>query len=280
MNIVLHRLALGVVPFDALTGHRIDADLQVERDRVLSVRRGLIDPLAPYPPWSPLERSRSGRYRLRFGPAVGSRAHIRLWDPARRYTPRVFDVELWKLDEVVALERAGQHDLNVLSRVLRPWLHPGTGTRLPATATGIRGRVVRAGQPVPWARLLATAGPLTARAATDERGEFLLILTASPQVVTATIGGSLAISADPDLKPPASAADRLQSVPVEPVARTPDPATQPLPADQFLQPYLDNPLLRGEQDPDRFVVGQTQHPVTFDVGRVKTEVEPYEFDPQ
>ena len=63
--------------------------------------------------------------------------------------------------------------------MLRPWLAPGSGYRLPRGVTSIRGRVTRADHTgVRWARLTALGPgnqPIGWTQA-DDRGEFLLMI--------------------------------------------------------------------------------------------------------
>lgn len=268
---VLHRLALGIEPFDALTGRRVEsAELLVELETEIHIRKP-IRPYDPKPPAQPLEPSLSGRFRLRYGPQVPSPARIRLWDRQRRFVPRRFEVPLWTLAEVTALERAGA-DLPVLSRVLRPWLLPGVAAPIPPAATAVRGRVVRAGVPVPWARVVGSRpGRPDVLAAADERGEFLLVVTESYRVVSATLTLDLTVHADPAGEPVTDAVRRFASLPLEPVARSSNPVAGG---------ELDNPLLRGARPPAAYVPGQTAFSVHLAVGRLDPVIRNLEFDPQ
>jgi hypothetical protein len=108
-------------------------------------------------------------------------------------------------------------------------------------------------------------------AAADERGEFLLGVTGPRRAPTGTFDVQLTIAADPAAGPVPDAAHRFDSLPLEPIPRSPDP---PHDGD------LDNALLRGERLPAGFAAGQTSHPVRLSVGRVHTEPQPLEFDPQ
>jgi len=271
---VLHRLALGIEPFDALTGRRVESsELIVEMETVdqIRLRRRLPQVYDPEPPAKPLEPSLSGRFRLRYGPRIPSPARIRLWDRRRRFVPRRFEVPLWTLAEVTALERAGA-DLPVLSRVLRPWLLPGVAAPIPPAATALRGRVVRAGAPVPWARIVGSRpGRPDVLAGADERGEFLLVVTDSYRVVAATLTLNLTAHADRAGEPVTDAARRFDSLPLEPVAR---------PSNPVVPGELDNPSLRGAQPPAGYVAGQTALSVQLAVGRLNPEIRNLEFDPQ
>jgi hypothetical protein len=268
---ILHRLALGVEPFDPLTGRRIGAaGLLVEREQDHG-RPRWADPYEPVPPGLPLEPNLGGRYRLRYGPRVVSPARIRLWDRRRWFVPRRFEIPLWTVEEITALERAGT-DLPVLSRVLRPWLMPGVAAPIPPAATAARGRVVRAGRPVPWARIVASEpGRPDVHAAADERGEFLLVVAGSRRIAVGELDLDLTVLADPALEPVTEAAHRFDSLPLEPVARSSNPV---------VDAELDNPLLRGVRPPATFVAGQTVHHVRLAVGRPAPEINTLEFDPQ
>ncbi|WP_436532100.1 hypothetical protein [Actinoplanes sp. HUAS TT8] len=268
---ILHRLALGVEPFDALTGRRAaSTELIVEREQEEHNPRTLF-PYDPRPPGIALEPHFGGRFRLGYGPRLAATVRIRFWDQARRYVPRRLEVPLWTLAEVKAAEKTGT-DLPVLSRVLRPWLLPGVAAPIPPAATAVRGRVVRAGKPVPWARITGTRpGRPDVLAAADERGEFLLVVTDSYQVATATLGLDLIVRADPAVVPVTDPARRFDSLPLEPVTRSSNP---PVAAD------LDNPLLRGDRPPGPFAAGLTAHPVQLTVGRLDPQIATLEFDPQ
>ncbi|GIF18196.1 hypothetical protein BJ973_008841 [Actinoplanes tereljensis] len=271
MNVtILHRLALGVEPFDTLTGRRIgSAELIVEREK--DYGRRPLDPYEPVPPGLPLEPSLGGRFRLRYGPQVVSPVRIRLWDRRRRFAPRRFEIPLWTLKEITDLERTGT-DLPVFSRVFRPWLMPGVAAPIPPAATAARGRIVRAGRPVPWARIVASeAGQPDVHASADERGEFLLVVAGPRRIAVGRLDLDLVVLADPAIGPVAEAAHRFDSLPLEKVARSSNPAANA---------ELDNPLLRGIRPPATFVAGQTVHRVRLAVGRPAPEINTLEFDPQ
>lgn len=101
---VLHRLALGVEPIDAITGLRVGAGLRVGREVPPRRRRDwVLNPLA-HRPVVDLERS-GARFKLRHGDGVRVRVTIRIDDPGRRWVGRRFDVALWTLAEVEAVDQ-------------------------------------------------------------------------------------------------------------------------------------------------------------------------------
>ncbi|MFJ2235211.1 hypothetical protein [Streptomyces sp. NPDC087859] len=287
----LHRLALGVETLDAVTGRVTGTALRVGRERPRrpgrqrSGGRRPLDPLLQRAD-APLESNGSGRHlllhdlrRASAGPA-GESAVVRIDDPWRRYVPRRLTVPLWTLAEVEAAEAAGRH-IPVRSRLLRPWLWPGSAYLLPSGATGLRGVVHAADGALPWARVearLDANGALVGRAHGDERGEFLLVATylgvrdlntASPRIAVriSVFGpGSAPEPADPEQDP-------LAGLSVEQVPRTPD---RPPPLDAA----LDTPLMRGESLPQGYrqsTAGSVL--VRLPPGRVLSEPVPFPFSP-
>jgi hypothetical protein len=259
---VLHRLALAVEPVDAVT--RSPADLvRVGRetsrlmDRLTRPpgRPGPVDPAArlrPVQPLAPLRGSRS-RFVLRHGPDLpetgpaqppgapprGPRIRIRLDDARRRWVPRRLDAEIWTLAEVRAIDPAPDRPpvagpyLRAASRLIRPWLLPGSGYAFGVGTTGLRVRVTRAGRPVPWIRVQALDDELDliGWAHGDDRGEALLLLDSlGPHFPPDASRGDITLrvhwpdptaEVGPGLPPnePQPAADPLRRLPVEPVDR-------------------------------------------------------------
>jgi hypothetical protein len=280
---ILHRLALGVEPIDALTGGPI-GELVVERETVPRPGRrrptptGPADPTDTWPPGAMLEPSRSGRFRLRHGPGVGGTAVIRLRDRRRRYVPRRFAVTLWTLAEVAAAEQTPPGVfVAARARVLRPWLLPGAASATPRGVSGIRGRVAYpGGRPVRWARVAAVgpAGTAVGRAHGDERGEFLLVFTGA---VTPNPLPPTTVNVDIELvfwgRRPEDAADPAAPPTDLPVETVPRSANPPRPED------LDNPLLRGEVPPPSYVKGTVRPVERLRVGTLLVPRTPYEFRP-
>ena len=150
-----HRLLLGLEPVDAVRGSRLSHPVSISLEG-LQGRLRLIS------------RHASGRFTLLADPSLGTPLDLLIGDPRRRWVPRRLSVPL-----------------PPAARLLRPSLYPGAAYDVAETATGLRGRVVRGGSPVPWVRVearLEGTSPVVGRAHGDDRGEFLLLLdrTASP----------------------------------------------------------------------------------------------------
>ncbi len=208
----VHRLALGIEPLDALTGRRITTPLRVTidpRDAVVP-RRG-----------RPFERHASGRFALRYGALAGGSVVVRIDDPSRRHAARCLSFPVVSDQAMRALEVAGAPA--ALLRGRRPVLLPGAAHPLPGAGTSLRGRVMRDGRPVRWARIAARAtgsGAPLGSAHSDDRGEFLLVIgtnggslaeLVSPLAVTLT-----AIGPQPSVPAPAGdAVDPLADLPIE-----------------------------------------------------------------
>lgn len=166
---VIHRLALGLEAIDAERQNRIHHSFRIAFD---DAERGQ---------WrAPIERHDSCLHVLRAAPGFHSPVDLRLFDSdqafyhprcdRRRFVPRRLRVPL--LAESLWDARPVAH------RTRRPVLFPGAAYDLMETSTGLRGRVVRNGEPLRWARVAATTpgGALISRAHGDDRGEFLLLL--------------------------------------------------------------------------------------------------------
>lgn len=223
---VLHRLALGVEPVDAILNRRADEPVLVGRE--VDPRRGG----TPRYPLVALAASGPGRYRLDRSVPLPVRIRLRVDDPSRRFVPRRFDVALWlpaETDGVDATPTTGTL-VPVASRLLRPWLLPGAAAQPSAGATVIRGRVVRtvAGQaePVRWARIRAATGDedtLVGWTHGDERGEFLLVVTGTgtQSAPDSTMDVRLRVVAPPRPAGPPDPKDRLADLVVEAVPGRP-----------------------------------------------------------
>jgi hypothetical protein len=251
---VRHRLALAVEPVDALTRRPVGPAVRVGRE----TPRGVVA----------LETNGTAWFKLRHRGGLGGTATVRVDDPWRRYVPRRLAVPLWTVAEVEAADAQppGPY-VPVRSRLLRPWLLPGAAHPAPRTATGVRGRVVRAGLPVRWPRVEAIGpGDLTVGwAHGDERGEFLLLLTGTGTLAPpppSDLNVRLLLHARlpaPGAPTPPPGADPLADLPREVLARS---AAPPLPAD------LDNPLLRGQTVPAGYTTATNRPAVTVPLGRV------------
>lgn len=264
----LHRLALGVEPIDAHTkapiGQRVRVGREVGR---VALRIGTARPLDPSARRTdlPFESVGTSKFKLRHGPGVGANVVVRLADPTRGFIPRRFDVPLWTLAEI---EQPTGPFVAARSRLLRPFLLPGTAYPVPASTTGLRGRIARGDQPVPWPRVAATlpSGQVVGRAHGDERGEFLLLLSGL------VLGGDQPAAVDVQLvmHGPAAGAGVPPDPPLERVTRSSAP---PLPTD------LDNPLLRGEAIPAGYVQSSAAPIVTVALGAIRPVPTPFVFWP-
>lgn len=300
-TVLMHRLALGVETVDAVTGRAVGTAIRVGREVPNQPsRRGQdLDPMLRRTD-QPLEASGTGRYRLRHElrrspvprpgdgvPRAPAPVVVRIDDPWRRFVPRRLAVPLWTLAEVEGAEAAGRH-IPVRSRLLRPWLLPGSAYVLPGGATGLRGRVRDAAGPLPWARVEARievrqAGEMTVgRAHGDERGEFLLVVTtlgdddwSLPSEIALRIIAFGPAPVPPPAALSASESDdegRLAGLPAEPVPRTADDP----PPDEA---DLDTALMRGETLPPGYRESSTDRSVTVPVGGMRSEPTPFLFNP-
>lgn len=248
-----HRLALGVEALDAGTRALVGSGLTAVRE----TPRGQLA----------LDSDNTGRFKLRHGPDVGDSVVLRLDDPNRRYVPRRFSVPLWTLAEVLPIDQdppTGPY-IPVASRLLRPWLLPGSAYRATRGTTAIRGRVVRdGGQPARWARVnaLGSKGELLGWTHCDDRGEFLLLISttgALPPPAPNTLDVDLVVTAPATATTP-DPADRLADLVAEAVTRSSAP---PTPSD------LDNDLLRGLAVPPGYRGSTTPRPhLTVSVGEM------------
>jgi hypothetical protein len=250
-----YRLALGLEPRDAISRTRIARRIDVAVDA-----NPAFDPdLGSWPEQSPvaglrrLSRHGSGRFVLLFDRTVESPVTVRLVPRERQYVPRRLEIAIVDEADVRTAEEAGA-DVPTTSRAWRPLLFPGAGYDVPAAATGVRGSVTRAGEPVRWTRVEASvAGEVIGRAHGDDRGEFLLVLGQNPQAAAELVSPlpvTITVFArDPVLA--VSKGDALADLPVETPAGpgvTPDEVSAgiDLPADYAqLEQIPDHPLTLG-----------------------------------
>ena len=270
---VLHRLALVVECVDSVVERRLGTQVRIGREvSPLLLPRG-------YPPGWPcldLIPRGPGRGMILFDwrtPTTSVR--IRIVDPARRYVPRRFELPPWKLAEILAAE-ATPPVVPAASRLLRPWLSPGTAYQAARGTTAIRGRVARGGTGVRWARLTAIGpGPQAVGwAHADERGEFLLVIADTgtlppPAPSELQVDLTVIAPAPPPPGPPGppgppagsagdQAADPYADLVVEALPRSANP---PTPTD------LDNNILRGRAMPPGYVASTSAvPPLTVPVG--------------
>lgn len=163
---LVQRLGLGIEAVDALRDGRIPYPLAITFDEV---------PLGL--PRPQIMRHDSAAFALLLDERVGDEIVVRLFDSARtvwsasadrrRFVPRRLRIPLVSADGTVTL------------RARRPLLYPGATYDVSDCATGMRGRVLRAGAPVRWARVHAIdpeTGQRVAIAHCDDHGEFLLVV--------------------------------------------------------------------------------------------------------
>jgi hypothetical protein len=257
---VIHRLALGVEPTDALTGMRIATDVEVTIDPadLIRPRRG-----------RPIERHMSGRFALRYAGESAPPVVVRLADPSRRYVPRRIRFPFATESDMLTDERAGT-PVPAERRIRRPVLFPGAAYPLLGAATAVRGRVTHAGVAARWARISAkvtSSGVAIGSTHGDDRGEFLLVLgtdtgnlaeLVSPLTITVTAVGPDPIPA----APAADAADQLTDLPVE---------DAPAPADP-------DDVSPGTKLPEHYLPGRTvARDVDLQLGRVTAVTAPFDL---
>jgi len=218
----IQRLALGIECTDAMLGSRIGWPVEVALD-------GVPHPLPRHlrPPdanrWEPptslrvVPRRDSCRHAVLRTPVTPDTIGLRIVDREQRFVPRRLSIELG--------ESTG-------GRSVRPALYPGATYPVSAGAVGMRGRIIRDGAALRWARVEArrtTDDVVVGRAFGDQHGEFLLVLHSE-----ATRGADLILPFEltvavfgPETPPDPGAIegsdfDPLWDLPVEPVDLGPD----------------------------------------------------------
>lgn len=210
-TLIEHRLALGVIPTDAVTEDRLIRAIVVARE--LDGGREL----------APLLAHASGRYILLDPGRLGERVVLRLVDHDRRWIPRRLAIPLPAAD-----------DTSVIRRAREPVLFPGVCWHLGGGATALRGWVLRGAQRVRWAWIEARE-PGEQRVATrtraDDRGEFLLVIRHD------TIGPMISLPASLDIELRAYGPSNAS----RPVAASGDPLWD-LPIEQLTEPGAPDPV--------------------------------------
>jgi hypothetical protein len=215
------RLALGLEPVDAMRLRRVGTPLTIKVEQ---------PPKASAKP--PVQRHASCLHALLYYPALLDSVDIRIFEDyepfeppllvsqqlsPRRFVPRRFRIPLRTAATVDTFPYT--------DRVRRPFVFPGAAYDLDSCATGLRGRVLRGGKPMRWARVVAalpSSGQVVGRAHGDDRGEFLLLIgssaipvgdLASPITLSVTVFGPVTIPspATPDLP----SLDPLWDLPIE-----------------------------------------------------------------
>lgn len=231
----LHRLAVGFEPLDPVRGGRLAHPVRFETEVALPrpfTRSGHYRQVARAGQARPvIDRHDSCLWALLYQPGVAEGTlDVRIYDPLRRYVARRFRVPILPVASLAAGEPAA---LTQERRVRRPALFPGAAYDTSSRTTGLRGRVLRDGLPLRWARVearLEPGGALVGRAHGDDRGEFLLVLAnaASPPAelvdpldVRVTVFGP-AVAPVP-VPATLAAEDPLWDLPLEPLPPPGDP---------------------------------------------------------
>lgn len=258
---VLHRLALVVECVDSVIQRRISNRIRIGREV-----SPLLLPVGYERSWPCLDLipRGPGRAMILFDWRTPTKkVQIRIVDRERRYVPRRFELPPWKLAEIIAAE-AAPPVVPAGSRLLRPWLSPGSAYQTAQSTTAIRGRVVNGSTAVRWARLTAI-GPgnqAVGWAHADERGEFLLVVADTgtlPPPAPSELAIDLRVTAPDPNQPPSPSDDAYADLVVEELPRSANP---PTPND------LDNSVLRGRATPAGYVANTAAVPqLTVPVGR-------------
>ena len=184
----IQRLALGLEPVDAARAARVRSGVVVAVEDVPHpmVRLAALEPGEDVGDVLPaMDRHPSSHYVLLHGRSVSVPVTVRLFDRRRTFVPRRLLIDVPSEATVSAPEtNAALVPVPLWRRVLRPRLFPGAAYDVTSTATGLRGRVLRAGDPMRWARVVATlagTNEVVGRAHGDDRGEFLLLLNFEPR---------------------------------------------------------------------------------------------------
>ena len=244
----ISRLALGLLPIDAELGTILAHPVRITFD---GVPAGLNRP--------PVVRHNSCRHALLFDPSFTDQVDLRILDKTRRVTPRRLRIPLRPLPQADAKPYT--------DRVRRLVLFPGAAYDVASLATALRGRVLRGGAPMRWARVVAVtpgSNDVVARAHGDDRGEFLMLLGSGAAPVTDTdtvlnfevqIWGpqNVPVPATPDLPKK----DALWDLPLE----------KPLSLGGLDPVDADDPMFAGLTMPDTYVL-LTSAIVGFQLGRV------------
>lgn len=238
------RLALGLEP--------IDAELQLRTPHRIEVTFDTAPLQLPRPP---IDHHRTGLHVLLYHTKLVSPVNLRFFDEARRYVPRRLSIPI--------LTRTEAESNPPAFRVRRPALFPGAAYDITTTVTGLRGRVLRGGEPMRWARIEARLPGGTAvvgRAHGDDRGEFLLLIGSEASPVG-------------DLNPLLQIEVTVLGPAVLPVPPNPErPKIDPfwdLPLEQTALPGDPDPVSAGESQPANYTASSMQS-VNLTFGRINS----------
>ncbi|HKP86436.1 MAG TPA: hypothetical protein VJZ26_10080 [Blastocatellia bacterium] len=264
---IVHRLALGIEPVDALQDRRLSHQLQVAYD---AAQLGL--------PRPPIERHDSNLFALRYQPGVETQLNLRFFDSAerlykperdrRRIVPRRLRVPVLTLADVEFQEKTDRKAFR--RRIRRPAFFPGAAYDFSRTTTGLRCRVMRNGKPMRWARVAATleGGPIVVgHAHGDDRGEFVLLIT-PPAATAGALPKPLRINVK--VSGPAAA----------PTPNPPDlPALDPLwdlPIEILANPGDDDPVATGRVLPTNYTAS-VERLIEFPLGECLSDEPDFEI---
>ena len=242
-----HQLAVGFEPTDAFLGGRprwpVRLDIEIPDGVPRRVANGYRHYSRPSDQVPKISRHNSGLYKLIYldRHPLPVNAIVRIYDDQQKFIPRRLRFPIPEVEQVwdEIKPRA--------SRRQSPLLFPSNAYPISEHCMGLRGRVIRNDEPMPWAWVDAffliqtgtEANPIflrrgnIGRAISDKQGEFLLILnplsTSGPGVpelqtpvwVNVVINGPTPLPLEPE-----NNSDPLWAVPVEllPDAGLPDPA--------------------------------------------------------
>lgn len=278
----IQRLALGIEPIDAQRRLRVAHPLQVTFD---SAPQGL--PARPV-----IERHDTCLHVLRYFGREDDRVEMSIYDAgrraparnvgfpilpagsidlrfsdgARRYVPRRLRFPL------LTATAADAQPFTPGRRIRRPALFPGAAYDVSETSTGMRGRVLRGGRLMRWARVearLLGSNVLVGRAHGDDRGEFLLLLGTNASPLS-------------DLENPLTIRVTVFGPNVAPTPSSPDlPERDPLwdaPLEIAPAPGAPDPVSAGETLPAGYVsmVTSTQD-VEFILGKLRSGIADFIF---
>lgn len=247
----VHDLAVGFEPRDILAGGQPPVPVRLDIEMPDGVPRRVTNGYSHFTRPSDLNpkisRHISGLYKLIYlqRRQLPDNAIVRIYDDYQYYVPRRFRFPI-PAREDISLEQRPR-----ASRRQSPLMFPSNAYPVAERTMGLRGRVLRDGEPMPWAWIdafyLIQIGGTEAnpqfmrrgkigRAISDRHGEFLLILEPLPQGgvgvpelenpawVNVVINGPV-----PAPLEPADNEDTLWAVPVEqlPLGGLPDPASGP-----------------------------------------------------
>jgi len=223
-------------------------------------------------PAQALLRHDSGRYSVVYYPSLDDSIDVRFYDYQRCYVPRRLRIPILSRAALQAIEDAENPDY-MTGRQRHIAMYPGSAYHHESRVTGLRGRIVRNGQPMRWAHVTLTnlAGTQTiSHTRGDDRGEFLLLLPSHAFQASDLINSfDLRVSvAGPETPPQAGTPDIAQQ----------DPFWD-LPLE--LVPDVGNPdnVSNGETLPAGYVIAPSSvRNVSFHIGRVLTGRDEPDFE--